>query len=67
MPTIRESEIIDFFLGTSLRDEVLKIIPMQKQIGAGQRTRLKAFVAIGDYKGRIGLCVKCSKEVARAI
>merc|ERR1711944_287375 len=32
-----------------LKDEVLKIMPVQKQTRAGQRTRFKAFVAIGDY------------------
>lgn len=34
---------------------------------AGQRTRFKAFVAIGDHNGHVGLGVKCSKEVATAI
>ncbi|XP_072658040.1 LOW QUALITY PROTEIN: small ribosomal subunit protein uS5-like [Canis lupus baileyi] len=33
----------------------------------GQRTRFKAFVAIGDYNGHVGLGVKGSKEVATAI
>src|ERR1700722_10191548 len=45
----------------------MKIMPVQKQTRAGQRTRFKAFVAIGDADGHVGLGVKCAKEVATAI
>jgi small subunit ribosomal protein S2e len=45
----------------------MKIMPVQKQTRAGQRTRFKAFVVIGDQDGHVGLGVKCSKEVATAI
>ncbi|XDA72032.1 hypothetical protein R6Z07F_002321 [Ovis aries] len=60
---IEESWIIDFFL----KDEVLKIMPVQKHTLAGQWTRFKAFVATGDYNGHVSLDVKCSKAVATAI
>ncbi len=63
---IKEYQIVDAFL-PSLKDEVMKIMPVQKQTQAGQRTRFKAFVAIGDSDGHVGLGVKCAKEVATAI
>jgi small subunit ribosomal protein S2e len=64
---IKEQEIVDEFLKDSLKDEVMSIKPVQKQTSAGQRTRFKAFVAVGDEAGHIGLGWKCSSEVATAI
>jgi small subunit ribosomal protein S2e len=62
---IKEYQIVDHFV--TLQDEVMKIMPVQKQTRAGQRTRFKAFVVVGDSNGHVGLGVKCSKEVATAI
>lgn len=64
---IKEYQIVDHFLGSQLKDEVLKLAPVQKQTSAGQRTRFKAFVVVGDENGHVGLGVKCSKEVATSI
>jgi len=64
---IKEYQIVEHFLGDTLKDEVMKIMPVQKQSAAGQRTRFKAFIIVGDKNGHCGLGVKCGKEVALAI
>lgn len=64
---IKEYQIVDHLLGPALKDEVMKIMPVQKQTSAGQRTRFKAYVAVGDCNGHIGLGLKAAKEVATAI
>merc|ERR1712170_146483 len=64
---IKEYQIVENLVGPALKDEVMKIMPVQKQTRAGQRTRFKAFVVVGDYAGHVGLGVKCAKEVATAI
>lgn len=50
-----------------MKDEVMKIAPVQKQTQAGQRTRFKAFVLVGDFKRHVGLGWKVASEVANAI
>ena len=64
---IKEYQIVDHLIGPALKDEVMKVSPVQKQTSAGQRTRFKAYVAVGDGNGHIGLGLKCAKEVATAI
>ena len=64
---MKESQIVDHFLGAKLKDEVMNIMPVQRQSSAGQRTRFKAFIAVGDFDGHVGLGTKCSSEVANAI
>lgn len=63
---IKEPEIVDKLL-PELKEEVMQVFPVQKQTTAGQRTRFKAFVAVGDCNGHVGLGSKCAKEVAGAI
>merc|ERR1719166_291188 len=70
---IKEPEIIDHYFaeggegGVELKDEIMKIKPVQKQTSAGQRTRFKAWVAVGDHKAHVGLGVKTAAEVGIAI
>ena len=66
---IKEPEIIDRLIGDSdnYKEEVMKVKSIQKQTTAGQRTRFKVWVLIGDGNGHIGLGQKAHKEVQSAI
>ncbi len=64
---IKEAQIVDYFLGDKLKDEVMKISPVQKASSAGQQTRFKAWIVVGDHNGHVGVGVRCSKEAAGAI
>merc|ERR1719384_1610689 len=65
---VREYQIVDmFFQDGKLKDEVMKIHPVQKMSSAGQTNRFVCYVLVGDQDGHIGLGSKCAKEVATAI
>merc|ERR1711948_108173 len=65
---IREYQIVDvFFAPGTLKDEVMKIHPVQKMTSAGQTNRFVCYVLVGDQNGHIGLGSKCAREVATAI
>lgn len=64
---VKEHQIIDYFLKDKLKDEVMKIAPVQRQTRAGQRTRFRVVIIVGDSDGHIGLGEKVAKEVANAI
>ena len=66
---IKEPEIVDKLIGDSelYKEEVMKVMPIQKMTSAGQRTRMKVWVLIGDGKGHIGIGQKAHKEVQPAV
>jgi len=64
---VKEYQIVDFFLGERLKDEVQNIKPVQKQTKAGQRMKFKVYIAVGDGNGHVGLANKSAKEVANSI
>ncbi|KAH3667995.1 hypothetical protein OGAPHI_001749 [Ogataea philodendri] len=63
---VKEYQIIDELV-PGLQDKVMKVLSVQKQTRAGQRTRMKVVVVVGDSNGHVGLGIKVAKELATAI
>ena len=63
---IRESEVVDLLL-PDLREEVININLVQKQTDAGEKSRFKAIVAVGNRDGYIGLGGGKARQVRTAI
>ena len=63
---IRESEIVDILL-PDLQEEVININLVQKQTDAGERSRFKAIVAVGNKDGYLGLGAGKASQVRSAI
>ncbi len=63
---IRESEIVDVLL-PDLQEEVININLVQKQTDAGEKSRFKAIVGVGNRGGYIGLGGGKARQVRTAI
>ncbi len=63
---IRESAIVDALL-PGIQQEVLNINLVQKQTDAGEKSRFKALVVVGNYDGYFGLGNGKAKQVRSAI
>jgi len=63
---IREPQIVDALL-PDLQEEVININLVQKQTDAGEKSRFKAIVAVGNRDGYIGLGSGKTSQVRAAI
>jgi len=67
---IKEADIVDQLLKLeqkTLKEECVKVKSVQKQTKAGQRTRMKCVIVVGDSDGHIGVGSKTAKEVQLAM
>ena len=63
---IKESQIVDILL-PDMKEEVVEIKMVQKQTDAGQQSRFKATVLVGNEGGYVGLGEAKNKEIGPAI
>ena len=67
---IKEHQIVEHLVKHSkkeLKEEIMKVKPVQKQTKAGQRTRFKVVMAVGDSDGHLGLGTKVATDMQNAM
>lgn len=63
---LREPQVVDALL-PDLQEEVINVNLVQKQTDAGEKSRFKAIVAVGNRDGYIGMGSGKAKQVRNAI
>ncbi len=63
---IRESQIVDMLL-PNIEEEVINVSLVQKQSDAGEKSRFKAIVVVGNRDGYLGLGAGKATQVRNAI
>jgi len=63
---IKEPEIVDLLV-SNLQEEVLDVNLVQKQTDAGEKSRFKSIVVVGNYEGIVGLGSGKDAQVRSAI
>ena len=63
---IQEPEIVDYLL-PDLKHEVVDVNIVQKQTDAGEMTRFRVLVVVGNFDGYVGIGLGKAKQVRQAI
>jgi len=63
---IADPQVVDLLL-PKLREELIALSPVQKQTDAGERTRMRTIVVIGDENGHVGVGVGKASQVSDSI
>lgn len=63
---VKDPQVVDLLM-PKLREELISLSPVQKQTDAGERTRIRAILVIGDEAGHVGVGVGKAAQVSEAI
>ncbi len=63
---MRNPQVVDLLL-PKLREELISLSPVQKQTDAGERTRMRTIVVIGDGDGHVGVASGKASQVSDSI